>query len=167
MSGFNAATASQILQAWGFKFSVLPSRYLGYLKPGDSSSLALISTSLKISHCRKLLEKLRSKTMGYSGKCLSYAGRSVYVESLLQTIQLYQASIFVLPKPVMQEINKVCRNFLWKGVSVQQRKSKILLQTQHSMQTKPHINHRSWRPKQQEGQSRPSLISQAADATGK
>lgn len=92
MSGFDAATASQILQVWGFKFSALPSRYLG---------VALISTGLKISHCRELLDKIRSKAMGYSRKCLSYAGRSVYVKSVLQAIQLYQASIFVLPKSVM------------------------------------------------------------------
>ncbi|KAL2230705.1 UNVERIFIED_CONTAM: hypothetical protein Sindi_1664900 [Sesamum indicum] len=48
---------------------------------------------------------------------LSYAGRVQIIKSVLSALSLYWASAFILPKKVINEIEKRLRNFLWKGTT--------------------------------------------------
>ena len=53
----------------------------------------------------------------WSSRHLSYAGRVILINSVLMSIHSYWAQIMLLPKQVLQKINSICRDFLWKGVA--------------------------------------------------
>lgn len=50
-----------------------------------------------------------------SSRNLSYAGRLQLVKSVLHTLHVYWASAFLLPKGVLEEIEKVCRHYFCAG----------------------------------------------------
>ncbi|KAL2235741.1 UNVERIFIED_CONTAM: hypothetical protein Sindi_1306300 [Sesamum indicum] len=81
-------------------------RYLG---------LPLISSKLSISDCQPLISKIDARITGWEGISLSYTGRVQIIKTVLSTLSLYWASAFILPKKVINEIQKRLRNFLWKG----------------------------------------------------
>ncbi|KAL2226583.1 UNVERIFIED_CONTAM: hypothetical protein Sindi_2017000 [Sesamum indicum] len=92
----------------GFQEGVLPMKYLG---------VPLISSRLTISDCRPLLLKIDKRIAGWEGISLSYAGRVQIIKSVLMALSLYWASAFILPKKVINEIEKRLRTFLWKGTT--------------------------------------------------
>ncbi|KAL2235456.1 UNVERIFIED_CONTAM: hypothetical protein Sindi_1277800 [Sesamum indicum] len=55
--------------------------------------------------------------MRYLGISLSYAGRVQIIKYVLSALSLYWASAFILPKKVINEIEKRLRTFLWKGTT--------------------------------------------------
>ncbi|XP_074292354.1 uncharacterized protein LOC141619224 [Silene latifolia] len=50
-------------------------------------------------------------------KKLSYAGRVVLINSVLNTLYSYWAGMFIIPKGVIRRIEGICRNYLWDGSS--------------------------------------------------
>ncbi|KAL2224851.1 UNVERIFIED_CONTAM: hypothetical protein Sindi_2938900 [Sesamum indicum] len=95
-----------MLEILGFQEGHLPMRYLG---------LPLISSRLSISDCQSLISKIDARINGWEGISLSYAGRVQIIKSVLSTLSLYWAFAFILPKKVINEIEKRLRTFLWKG----------------------------------------------------
>lgn len=55
------------------------------------------------------------RIVSWTTKFLSYAGRAELIKSVLFSIQVYWAQIFVLPKKVIEVIETTCRSFLWNG----------------------------------------------------
>ncbi|KAL2252845.1 UNVERIFIED_CONTAM: hypothetical protein Sindi_0079200 [Sesamum indicum] len=98
----------QMLDILGFQEGHLPMRYLG---------LPLISSRLTISDCQPLISKIDARINGWEGISLSYAGRVQIIKSVLSALSLYWASAFILPKKVINEIEKRLRTFLWKGTT--------------------------------------------------
>ncbi|KAL2253036.1 UNVERIFIED_CONTAM: hypothetical protein Sindi_0098300 [Sesamum indicum] len=96
----------EMLEALGFQEGLLPLRYLG---------LPLLSSRLTIADCQPLLVKIDKRIAGWEGMTLSDAGRVQIIKSVLMSLSFYWASAFILPKRVMNEIEKRLRNFLWKG----------------------------------------------------
>ncbi|KAL2225402.1 UNVERIFIED_CONTAM: hypothetical protein Sindi_2965300 [Sesamum indicum] len=95
----------QMLDILGFQEGHLPMRYLG---------LPLISSRLSISDCQVLISKIDARINGWEGISLTYAGRVQIIKSVLSALSLYWASAFILPKKVINEIEKRLRTFLWK-----------------------------------------------------
>ncbi|KAL2249850.1 UNVERIFIED_CONTAM: hypothetical protein Sindi_2458700 [Sesamum indicum] len=102
------ALREEMLALLGFQEGVLPVRYLG---------LPLISSRLTIADCHPLLLKIDKRIAGWEGTTLSYAGRVQIIKSVLIALSLYWASTFILPKKVINEIEKKLRAFLWKGTT--------------------------------------------------
>ncbi|KAL2247987.1 UNVERIFIED_CONTAM: hypothetical protein Sindi_2651000 [Sesamum indicum] len=98
----------EMLALLGFQEGVLPMRYLG---------LPLISSRLTIAYCHPLLQKIDKRIAGWEGTTISYAGRVQIIKSVLISLSLYWASAFILPKKVINEIEKRLRAFLWKGTT--------------------------------------------------
>ncbi|KAL2230782.1 UNVERIFIED_CONTAM: hypothetical protein Sindi_1672600 [Sesamum indicum] len=98
----------QMLDILGFQEGHLPMRYLG---------LPLISSRLSISDCQPLISKIDARINGWEGISLSYAGRVQIIKSVFSALSLYWASAFILPKKVINEIEKRLRTFLWKGTT--------------------------------------------------
>ncbi|KAL2235687.1 UNVERIFIED_CONTAM: hypothetical protein Sindi_1300900 [Sesamum indicum] len=98
----------EMLALLGFQEGVLPMRYLG---------LPLISSQLTIADCRPLLLKIDKRIAGWEGTTISYADRVQIIKSVLISLSLYWASTFILPKKVINEIEKRLRPFLWKGTT--------------------------------------------------
>ncbi|XP_011100858.1 uncharacterized protein LOC105178970 [Sesamum indicum] len=98
----------EMMTVLGFQEGVLPMKYLG---------LPVISSRLTISDCRPLLLKIDKRIAGWEGISLSYAGRVQIIKSVLMALSLYWALAFILPKKVINEIEKRLRTFLWKGTT--------------------------------------------------
>ncbi|XP_071733554.1 uncharacterized protein [Rutidosis leptorrhynchoides] len=96
----------EVISTLPFEVGSLPVRYLG---------LPLISTRLYAKDCTSLLEKVRERIQDWKNKSLSFAGRLQLIKSVLISIQVYWISMFVIPKNVIYDIEKMLRSFLWGG----------------------------------------------------
>lgn len=77
--------------------------------------LPLKTTSLTRSEWQPLIDKVERRLDAWKGNCLSRGGRLTLVNAVLTSIPLYYMSFFILPKWVIQRIEKIRRSFLWKG----------------------------------------------------
>ncbi|KAL0292813.1 UNVERIFIED_CONTAM: Retrovirus-related Pol polyprotein from type-2 retrotransposable element R2DM [Sesamum radiatum] len=98
----------EIVNIMGFQEGSLPIRYLG---------VPLVSTKLSIADCRPLLQKIDARLAGWSHLNLSFAGRTQLLRSVMSAMHAYWASVFLLPKAVIKEIEARMRRFLWRGSS--------------------------------------------------
>ena len=94
----------EIKSTFGFPLGTLPVRYLG---------VPLDSKKLNIVHYSPLIEKIAFLTKKWTGKNLSYAGKSELVRSVLQGVECYWLQVFPLPANVRDRIISICREFLW------------------------------------------------------
>lgn len=86
-----------ILNIIPFAVGKLPVRYLG---------VPLITKKISIQDCKPLIDKVRNKVNDWRNKALSYAGRLQLIASVLSSMQIFWASVFLLPKSVINDINK-------------------------------------------------------------
>jgi hypothetical protein len=77
---------NRILEIMSFEVEKLPVRYLG---------VPLISKILGVKDCKCVIDRVKSKVSNWKNKCLSYAGRLQLVASVLESIHVYWASIFI------------------------------------------------------------------------
>jgi len=68
---------------------------------------------LSAMDCRVLVEKITKNISIWATKTTSYAGRVALINNVLMGIYTFWATIFILPKSVIKEVNSKCRNFLW------------------------------------------------------
>ena len=61
------------------------------------------------------MEKISTRIITWSSRHISYAGRVVLINTVLFGMLNYWAQIFILPKDVIDQVTKLCRNFLWGG----------------------------------------------------
>lgn len=93
-----------IVQSMGFHVGELPICYLG---------VPLLSKRLYIQDCKVLVDKIRVNVMDWKNKSLSFAGRSQLISSVLNSMQFYWASLFIIPVQVFDDIEKLVKGFLW------------------------------------------------------
>ncbi|KAL0292355.1 UNVERIFIED_CONTAM: hypothetical protein Sradi_6992700 [Sesamum radiatum] len=92
----------------GFQEGSLPIKYLG---------VPLSSSRLTRTDCQPLLDKLARRLAGWNHLTLSLAGRTQVIKSVLNSLHIYWASAFLLPKAIIQILERKMREFLWKGSS--------------------------------------------------
>lgn len=56
---------------------------------------------------------------------MSYAGRLQLIASVLESIQVYWASVFLLPKDVIKSVNRILKDFLWGSNDISKGKAKV------------------------------------------
>ncbi|XP_074292086.1 uncharacterized protein LOC141618927 [Silene latifolia] len=95
---------NDIQQVTGFVKGSMPFRYLG---------VPIQAGKLNKKECNILTEKMVNRIRSLGAKKLSYAGRIVLINSVLNTLYSYWAGIFPIPKAVVKRIEAICRNFLW------------------------------------------------------
>ncbi|KAL0378647.1 UNVERIFIED_CONTAM: hypothetical protein Sradi_3170200 [Sesamum radiatum] len=96
-----------ILDLMGFQEGSLPIKYLG---------VPLVASRLTVQDC-PLLHKVDSRIEGWAQLNLSLAGRTQLIKSVLSSLHVYWASVFILPKSIISAIESRMRLFLWKGSS--------------------------------------------------
>eukprot|EP00253_Pinus_taeda_P008572 PITA_08572 len=103
---FNTPVSTQrsIARILGFTIANLPSKYLG---------APLISSVLKQSSWKYLLEKLEAKLFLWTHRALNLANRVILIKAVLQSMPLYLFSLLAVPKWVLKAIRNLQRNFLW------------------------------------------------------
>ncbi|GJT38457.1 RNA-directed DNA polymerase, eukaryota, reverse transcriptase zinc-binding domain protein [Tanacetum coccineum] len=97
-----------------------PIRYLG---------VPLITKRLRKEECKQLVDKVKQKVGDWKNKFLSYAGRMQLIASVLGSMHVYWASIFLLPMSVVKDIEKVLKGFLWTQGDMARGKAKIAWKT--------------------------------------
>ncbi|GJU76434.1 RNA-directed DNA polymerase, eukaryota, reverse transcriptase zinc-binding domain protein [Tanacetum coccineum] len=105
-----------ILDICPFKVESLPVKYL---------VVPLITKRLRVKDCKSLVDKVRNRILSWKNKVLSYAGRLQLVASILESIQVYWATIFLLPQAVIDDINRLLKGFLWNQSDQANGKAKV------------------------------------------
>ncbi|XP_042056254.1 uncharacterized protein LOC121800817 [Salvia splendens] len=85
---------------------------VGFLA-GKYLGVPLASSKLNIMHYTPLIDKIASLTKKWTGKNLSYAGKTKLVRSVLQGVECYWLQVFPLPANVRGWVIYICREFLW------------------------------------------------------
>ncbi|KAL0444985.1 UNVERIFIED_CONTAM: hypothetical protein Slati_2221200 [Sesamum latifolium] len=97
-----------ILALMEFQKGFLPIKYLG---------VPLIALRLTVADCQPLIDRITSRLAGWTHLNLSLAGCTQLLKSVLSSLHMYWASVFILPKAVIKVIEGKMRAFLWKGSS--------------------------------------------------
>ncbi|GJY18809.1 RNA-directed DNA polymerase, eukaryota, reverse transcriptase zinc-binding domain protein [Tanacetum coccineum] len=83
-----------------------PIRYLG---------IPLNVNRIVRDDCTILLDKVKKRVEDWRNKSLSFAGRLQLIAYVLSSLNVFWASMFILPQGVCDEINKIFKEFLWKS----------------------------------------------------
>ncbi|GJX06069.1 RNA-directed DNA polymerase, eukaryota, reverse transcriptase zinc-binding domain protein [Tanacetum coccineum] len=97
-------TRHDILNIVPFKVGNLPMKYLG---------VPLLEKCLGVADCKVLIDKLKAKVGDWKNKCLSYAWKVKSTAYVLYAMQIYWASMYLLLKSVIYDIDKILKGFLW------------------------------------------------------
>ncbi|GJT11650.1 RNA-directed DNA polymerase, eukaryota, reverse transcriptase zinc-binding domain protein [Tanacetum coccineum] len=100
----NDGEQQEILEVMPFNVEKLPIRYLG---------VPLTSRRIKHKECKCLIDKVESRVQNWKNKSLSYAGRLMLAASVLESIHVYWAFVFLLRDGVIKDINQILKDFLW------------------------------------------------------
>nr|GEX89527.1 RNA-directed DNA polymerase, eukaryota, reverse transcriptase zinc-binding domain protein [Tanacetum cinerariifolium] len=114
--GLTNAEQSIILDIVPFAVGRLPVRYLG---------APLITEKINATDCKHLTDKAKNKVLDWKNKALFYSRRLKLISSVLSAMQKYWASVFLLPKNVIYEIDKVLKGFMWCQGELTKGKVKI------------------------------------------
>ena len=90
----------------GGEVGSLPTIYLGM--PLGAKSKALNIWNPVIEKCEKKLTRWKSQY-------ISFGGRVTLINSVVDALPTYMMSIFPIPNGVIQRLDKIRRDFLWKG----------------------------------------------------
>lgn len=116
MAGLSDSASSEILQEFPFAQGQLPVRYLG---------LPLLTKQMTSADFLPLLEKLRTRMTTWTTRHLSFAGRLQLLHSVIAGLVNFWVSAYRLPSGCINEIDKLCSSFLWSGLELSAKKSKV------------------------------------------
>ncbi|XP_062113307.1 uncharacterized protein LOC133824440 [Humulus lupulus] len=106
----------QMLEGLRFSEGNFPLKYLG---------VPLRTTRWKAGDCAIIIKKIQLKLHTWASHHLSFAGRAQLINSVLLSIRSFWMSIFILPKSVTKEVDRLCRNFLWGVKDSNSQRSKM------------------------------------------
>lgn len=116
MAGFSDQKRAEIVSHFPLASGNLPVRYLG---------LPLLTKNMSVNDFLPLVEKIRKRIGSWTGRFLSYAGRLQLINSVIMSLVNFWMAAFRLPSGCIQEIERICSAFLWSGVEMNSRKTKI------------------------------------------
>ncbi|GJZ34169.1 RNA-directed DNA polymerase, eukaryota, reverse transcriptase zinc-binding domain protein [Tanacetum coccineum] len=116
-----------MLKILPFKCGKLPIKYLG---------VPLLAKRLGVKDCQSLIDNVENRINCWKNKFLSYAGRIQLIASVLSTMQQYWASVYMLPKTVTNELEKLFKKFCGIQEDLQKERLKLL----GKMSVDPKIN---------------------------
>ncbi|GJY19066.1 putative reverse transcriptase domain, reverse transcriptase zinc-binding domain protein [Tanacetum coccineum] len=91
------ANSAQIMP---FKEGRLPVKYLG---------VPLVSSRLVFKDCKELIKRVESRLNDWKNKALSFAGRLQLVQLVIRSFHVFWASVFILPKRILLDIEQLMR----------------------------------------------------------
>ncbi|GKD47497.1 retrovirus-related pol polyprotein from transposon TNT 1-94 [Tanacetum coccineum] len=101
----------------------IPMRSLMYL---TSSRPDLVQVFGTLHHdCAELMEKVKRSVNDWKNMSLSFVGRTQLIRSVLGSMHVYWALVFILPTSLMLELEQVMRGFLWCQDEIKKGKAKV------------------------------------------
>ncbi|GJY87289.1 RNA-directed DNA polymerase, eukaryota, reverse transcriptase zinc-binding domain protein, partial [Tanacetum coccineum] len=100
----NAGDQRSILSVLPFSVGKFPIQYLG---------VPLITKRLGRGECKQLIDRVKNKVDDWKNKSLTYAGRMQLITSVLNSMQVYWALVFLLAKSTVKDIERILKGFLW------------------------------------------------------
>jgi hypothetical protein len=100
------AVKQPILEILHMPEGSLPVRYLG---------VPLVTKRLSSSDCECLVNRITARIDSWLVKNLSFAGQLQLPSSVLLSMQVFWAKVFILPKRVIHLIEQKLNRFLWSG----------------------------------------------------
>lgn len=116
MAGVSTQKQEDILNHFPFASGKLPVRYLG---------LPLLTKNMTVLDYMPLIEKIRKRIGCWTGRFLSYAGRLQLIKSVITSLVNFWMAAFCLPSGCLKEIERLCSAFLWSGLELNNRKTKV------------------------------------------
>nr|GFB41901.1 reverse transcriptase domain, reverse transcriptase zinc-binding domain protein [Tanacetum cinerariifolium] len=105
-----------ILQILPFEEGSLPVKYLG---------VPLVSSRLIYKDCKELIEKVQCRVDDWKNKSLSITGRLQLVNSVIGSLHVFWASVFMLPTRILLDIEHIMRGFMWCHGKLRSGKAKV------------------------------------------
>nr|GEX52239.1 hypothetical protein [Tanacetum cinerariifolium] len=109
-------TKLAILEILPFEEGRLPVKYLG---------VPLVSSRLIFRDCKEIIKKVQNRIHDWKNKSLSITGRLQLIQSILSSMHIFWASVFILPTRVLVDIEQLMRGFLWCQKGVSKGKAKV------------------------------------------
>ena len=116
LDGGNFQDIQSLSTRLGVNHGSLPVRYLG---------VPLSSCKMKKQDFQPLIDRITARFCGWTVKHLSFAGRLQLIQSVIYSTITFWASIFILPNSCLEEIERMCSAFLWKGTTTSARGAKV------------------------------------------
>lgn len=95
-----------MLQITRFSAGSFPIKYLG---------TPLVYGKAKVCHFSPLIERIANFLKSWNTHSLFYAGRLELLKTVIQGVESFWLQTFPIPSTVIDNISKLCRNFLWAG----------------------------------------------------
>ncbi|GJY49418.1 hypothetical protein Tco_0439374 [Tanacetum coccineum] len=106
----------ELLEILPFKCGKLHVRYLG---------VPLLAKKLGVKDCKVLIEKVKNKIICQRNKTLSYAGRIQLLASVMSSMQIYRAFVYILSDLVVKDLDKLFKRFMWNSGDSAQCKARV------------------------------------------
>ncbi|GJX68841.1 sodium/hydrogen exchanger 6 [Tanacetum coccineum] len=132
------ALKANILSFIPFAEGTLPVKYLGVVTPRQGGNAMHNMKDINIAHgvpfissiilyrdCKILVEKLESRVNDWRNKFLSLACHLLLVRSVLSSMHIYWALVFILPIRIIHELEQLMRGFLWCQGEMKKGKAKV------------------------------------------
>ncbi|GKV04776.1 hypothetical protein SLEP1_g16888 [Rubroshorea leprosula] len=114
--GLSTSHTQLLVEKFHFKIGTLPVRYLG---------VPLITGKLAKKDLKPLVSKITERMSSWATKHLFFAGRLQLISSVIQGITNFWCSVFILPKGVIKEMEKICGAFLWNNETYSVKGAKV------------------------------------------
>jgi hypothetical protein len=107
-ASISQAKLLRILTLLDFKIGFRPSDYLG---------VPIFKGKPKACHLQPVADKIKLKLSQWKAQLLSMAGRVQLVRSVIQSMLVYNISLYSWPISLLKDLERCTRNFIWSGDS--------------------------------------------------
>lgn len=105
-SSISNVRLNRIVQLLNFNIGTLPFNYLG---------VPIFKGKPKAAHLQPVADKIMSKLSAWKASLLSMAGRVQLARSVIQSMMMYNISLYSWPISLIKQVEKSVRNFIWSG----------------------------------------------------